>query len=98
MPGLPSTAFSIILSAQTMEETPQKPNNSNNNLVTKWSLVSLAGEFGFIIAIPLVVFGLLGKWMDAKLHTFPWITLAGMAIAITSTTIWMTHRLKSYIK
>ncbi|MBX4204644.1 MAG: AtpZ/AtpI family protein [Candidatus Doudnabacteria bacterium] len=78
-----------------MDENPQKPNNP---IVTKWSLVSLAGEFGFIIAIPLVVFALAGKWADAKFGTFPWITLAGILIAIISTTIWMTKRLKGYIK
>ncbi len=78
-----------------MEQNEQKP---NNDLMKKWGMVNLATEFGFIIALPLVVFALLGKWLDGKWGTFPWLTLAGIVLAITSTTIWMTKRLKSYIK
>jgi hypothetical protein len=78
-----------------MEENREKP---NKDLVNKWGLISLATEFGFIIALPLVAFALAGKWLDHKFNTFPFITLGGIVLAITSTTIWMTKRIKQYIK
>ena len=78
-----------------MPETNEK---SNKDLMNKWSLTTLAFEFGFIIALPLVFFALIGKWLDHKFGTFPWLTLAGIALAITSTTIWIAKRIKVYIK
>lgn len=61
-------------------------------------MINLASELGFIIALPLVVFALAGKWLDGKYDTFPLLTLAGIVLAITSTTLWMIKRLKAYIK
>jgi F0F1-type ATP synthase assembly protein I len=78
-----------------MDETQQK---TNKEIMKKWGMVNLATEFGFIIALPLVVFALIGKWLDHKFGTYPWLTLAGIVLAITLTSIWMTKRLKGYIK
>ena len=78
-----------------IQENNEKP---KTDLFSKWSLAGIALEMGFIIALPLVVFALLGKWIDARLHTFPWITLVSIVLAVTSTSIWMYKRLKTYIK
>ncbi|HYC80074.1 MAG TPA: AtpZ/AtpI family protein [Candidatus Binatia bacterium] len=77
-----------------MQDLNQKPNNPN---VNKWRLASLAMDMGFIIALPLVALGLLGKYLDGKFGTEPWITLAGILIAIVTTTIWLTKKFKSFI-
>jgi len=67
--------------------------------IKKWKLVNLAMEMGFVIALPLVALGLLGKWLDNKYHhTTPWITLIGILLAIVTTTIWLTRRIKELIK
>jgi hypothetical protein len=76
-------------------EPDQKSKSENDK---KWNMINLASELGFIIALPIVVFALAGKWADHKFGTYPWLTLAGIVIAITSTTLWMTKRLKQYIK
>lgn len=78
------------------ETNPTKPNNPIS--VNKWSLASLAMEMGFIIAIPLVALALLGKWADAKYGTEPYLTLAGILLAIVTTTIWLTRKFKSAMK
>lgn len=79
-----------------MESNPQKPIDPN---VKKWQLVSLATEMGFIIALPLVALALGGKWLDNRMHnSTPWFTLLGVVLAITSTTVWLTKRLKELIK
>lgn len=76
-------------------ETPAQ----NPKKLDKGAIVSLSLELGYIIALPLVILGLLGKWADSRLHhAFPWVTLIGIALAIASTTIWITQKLKTYIK
>lgn len=77
-----------------MEEQRQTPNNQLN----KWKVASIALELGFIIALPLVILGLLGKSLDGKFGSYPWITLAGILIAIGSTTVWMVRRFKELMK
>ena len=71
----------------------------NPKKLDKSAMISLSFELGYIIAIPLVVFAVLGKWADKQLNfSFPWLTLAGIILAITATTIWLTKKLKTYIK
>ena len=78
-----------------MPDLSQKPTKE----VNKWALVSIASEMGFIIALPLVVLALAGKWLDHKTgNTTPWFTLLGIVLAIASTTVWLVKRLKEYIK
>ncbi len=76
-------------------ETPQeKPNK-----VDRRALISLSFELGYIIAIPLVVLGLLGKWLDGKTaNEFPMYTLIGIGVAILATTLWITKKIRNYIK
>lgn len=67
--------------------------------IDKAALISLSMELGYIIAIPLVILALLGKWGDKHWHhSFPWMTLVGILLAIVSTTVWLTKKLKAYIK
>lgn len=76
-----------------------EPNDTNNQKeITKWRMVNLAVEMGFIIALPLVALGFLGKWLDSKYGTEPWLTVAGILVAIVMTTIWLTRRIKEYLK
>ena len=51
-----------------------------------WSAVSLAWEMGYSIAIPLVVFALIGRFLDKKFGTSPWLLLVGILLAIISST------------
>ena len=75
-----------------------KPTTNPNDNLSKWRFVNLAFELGFIIALPLVAFALIGKWADAKFGTDPWLTLAGIVFAIVITTVWLTRRFKEMIK
>jgi len=42
----------------------------------------LAWELGYTIAIPIVLFALLGRWADHSLGTSPWLLLTGVLISI----------------
>jgi undecaprenyl pyrophosphate phosphatase UppP len=44
----------------------QIPSKNDKTSLTNRMVVAIAVEFGFIIAIPLVVFGFLGKWLSNK--------------------------------
>ena len=72
----------------------QKPPRKLN----KYELISMAFQLGFIIAIPVVLFGFLGKWLDRRLDTEPLLTLIGILTAIVFTSIWIYRKFKSYFK
>jgi F0F1-type ATP synthase assembly protein I len=76
-----------------MNDNPQKPKSFN-----KWQVAGLAFELGFIIAIPLVLFGFIGKWLDQKFGTDPWLALASVLLAIVATTVWITRRFREILK
>lgn len=78
-----------------MNET-QKPENDKK--LSKMQMLGLAWELGYVIALPLIFFGYIGKWVDSRFSTKPWFALLGVVIAITSTTIWLTRRIREYIK
>lgn len=63
---------------------------------SKTALASLGLELGFIIALPVVAFGLLGRWLDARLETEPLLTLIGILTAIIFTTIWIYRKFRNY--
>ena len=43
---------------------------------------SLAGQLGYMIAIPIVVFALLGRLADKYAGTSPWLLLLGILLSI----------------
>lgn len=69
--------------------------NDVQNYKTKkegtWSALSLAWQLGYSIAVPLVVFALLGRFADRKLETSPWFLLAGIILSLVVSTI-MVYR------
>jgi hypothetical protein len=78
-----------------MQDQNPKPNPRK---LDKWAMATLAFEMGYIIALPLVLFGLAGKYLDGRLGTEPWLALAGVLLAIGVTTVWLIRKLKDYLK
>ena len=58
---------------------------------------NLAFEFGFIIALPIIAFGLLGKYLDKKFDTH-YIVLIGVLLAVASSTTWLYKRIKAILE
>jgi LPXTG-motif cell wall-anchored protein len=54
----------------------------NNKTDKKMSVFSLAFELGYLIALPLVIFALGGRFLDRKLESTPWLLLLGIVISI----------------
>ncbi|MEK7075564.1 MAG: AtpZ/AtpI family protein [Patescibacteria group bacterium] len=77
-----------------MAETDKKPNR--NYSYESARVMSVAFELGFIIALPIVLFGLGGKWLDTKYGTGYYIYI-GIPLAIILTSFWMYSRFKAFI-
>ena len=69
-----------------------KPKNS----LDKREMVSIAFQLGFIIALPVIFFGFVGKWLDGKMGTYPLLTLFGILTAIIATSVWIYRKFKRY--
>lgn len=54
-----------------------------------WQALSLLGQLGYVIAIPLVLLALLGRFLDKKYSCSPWFLIAGMFLALVISTVWV---------
>lgn len=57
-----------------------------------WSSLALAWELGYTIAIPIVILGLLGRFLDKRLDTSPWLLLTGIFLSIFISTIGIYYK------
>ncbi len=58
---------------------------------------NLVLEFGFIIALPLLAFGYLGKLLDERNAT-QYLKLIGILLALIISTTWLYRRIKEILK
>jgi len=56
------------------------------------------GKIGFATALPLVFFGLVGRFIDNRLGTSPKLFLAGLAIATVLVYFTIRHIVKKALK
>lgn len=56
-----------------------------------FSAIGLAWELGYTIAVPIVVLALLGRYLDKKLGTTPWLLLVGILISIAVSS-WAVYK------
>lgn len=73
-------------------ETPQRKADSTGSRQALWQALNLAWELGYSIAVPLVIFALVGRWLDGRLHTSPWLFLSGVVLAIISTSLLLIRK------
>lgn len=62
-----------------------------------WQAMGFAWDFGIVVVVPLVAFGVLGRYLDRRLHTSPWLFLSGAILAIIISTVLVVVRLKAII-
>lgn len=72
---------------------PEKPTTSSF-----WKALGIAWELGYVIAIPIVVLGVGGRFLDKYFDTSPWLFLSGVIISITLTSIGLVWKFKKLIK
>jgi F0F1-type ATP synthase assembly protein I len=60
--------------------------------------VGFAWDFGVIVVLPLVVLAILGRYLDRRYGTEPWIFLGGVIVSIVMTTILVVMKLSRIVK
>jgi len=60
--------------------------------------MSLVGQLGFTIAIPLVLFALLGRWADQRYGTSPWLFLTGIILSMIVSSIALVKKFSDLIR
>ena len=73
---------------------PKQKQVTETDRSPKHEVIAMAWETGYTIALPLVIFGLGGRWLDRALGTSPLFLLAGILLAIAATSVWMYRKLK----
>ena len=79
-----------------MDDNELKPSGSEKQ-VNNMKILGFASEFGFIIALPLVAFIFLGKYLDTRANT-KYFTLIGVLLALTLSVTWLYKRIKVILK
>lgn len=57
-----------------------------------WLALGFAWQFGYTVAVPLVVFTLAGRFLDVKLGTHPWLLIVGVILAASTSTIALVRK------
>lgn len=63
-----------------------------------WPMASLAWELGYLIAVPLVVFTLAGRFLDKKLGSSPWLLLGGVFFSLAVSSYMVYKKIITTIK
>jgi len=70
----------------------------NNKLSGTINLWAMSGEIGFLIAVPLVFFVLVGIKIDRYLGTMPLFIIIGMFLAMAASSIAIARKIKALNK
>ena len=62
--------------------------------LSMWEMLSLVSEIGLIVAIPAFLFGFGGATLDVKFGTKPFLTITGLALALTLSIITLIRTVK----
>lgn len=59
-----------------------------------WSVLNLAWELGYIIALPVVILGFGGAWIDKKLGSSPGFILTGILLSVIISGVAVYRKIK----
>jgi len=82
------------------ENLPLK-NFSITNMTEKgstFSALKLSLELGYTIAIPIVALALLGRLLDKKFDTSPWILIAGIILSIIISSVALVVKFNTIMR
>jgi F0F1-type ATP synthase assembly protein I len=57
-----------------------------------------AGELGYMIAVPAVLFGFGGAYLDKYIHTTPLFIILGLVVAFALSAIGVTRKVKEIVE
>jgi len=71
---------------------------NKNNTSSTWQALGLAFQLGYTIAIPAVVFALIGRVLDKKYNTTPLLLIIGLLIALILSSISVFKKANAIMK
>lgn len=71
---------------------------SKKKEMTIWDAISIVWDLLFTIAIPTVLFALLGRWADRRLGSTPIFLIAGLILALSAVAFLVVRKGKRLIK
>ncbi len=76
-----------------MDSSSQSPNKKlqKTPMMQFWAI---AGDFAFLIAVPLLIFIYLGKWLDGKYNT-NYFVIIGILAALLMSSVSIYKRIKT---
>ena len=63
-----------------------------------WYALSLAWNLGYVIALPIVVLGFSGAWLDKKFATSPLFILIGIFLSLILSGVGIYRKIKEISK
>lgn len=59
-----------------------------------WSVINLAWELGYTIALPIAILGFSGAWLDKKIGSSPAFLLVGIALSVIISGVAIYRKIK----
>jgi hypothetical protein len=99
MAALPIVAFFVRIFALSCDSMPENHSNQNpdKKQITLSKTLAFTIEFGFIIVIPLLIFGFGGKWLSTRYNN-PIFLYAGLLLALFISTAWFYKIIRNIYK
>lgn len=76
----------------------KKPLNSKKDREYYSLAFKILGDFGIVIAVPVILFSKIGLYFDEKYNIYPWLTVCGFVFASIFTGIMVNKKAKIYAK
>jgi len=73
---------------------PSDPRSRKNMLMG----FRITGDFGATIAVPIVMFVIIGQWLDGKYNSSPWFTILAFVLAALVSAKLIYKKAKEYGK
>ncbi len=74
------------------------PDQTKLDTMSSVRVLGLAGEIGYLIAIPAAVFGFGGAYLDKHFDTSPLFVIAGLMVALASSMLAIWYRIKPLLQ
>jgi F0F1-type ATP synthase assembly protein I len=79
-------------------KNPKAETESKNETSNNFKMWSLAWELGYLIALPIIILALLGRFLDKKFITSPLFLLVGILLALVITGFLVWKKIRSSIE
>ena len=70
--------------------------NQPKQEMTRWEAGGFVWEVLLSVAVPTTLFALAGRWLDRRWNVSPWMTVAGLALALVVSALLVLRKARQY--